>query len=268
MQHLTIERNGTATTLRRAGRVRQGRRRRQAARSAHRSPRRCCPRASSVTARRSDPDYLTVLNQPFAVQLDAPTMRDLAHVKRPVPFDFPVADDRGAAARHPAPAARRDGRRARAMGIAFDANGPLHGALPDRPAMALAGTITMKGTAYYAYGTRPAARARRDAGDRRQPRRLGAPLAGLDRLRPLDPLAPKARQTARRPRPRTEPKLASSPPRANRPGFTETRNRRSDRSGLRTLMSALAAPIIGDHYRVTAPATVTQPRSGSRDVRV
>src|SRR3981081_1287034 len=37
----------------------------------------------------SDPDYLTVLNQPFAVQLDAPTMHDLAHVKRPVPFDFP-----------------------------------------------------------------------------------------------------------------------------------------------------------------------------------
>ena len=42
---------------------------------------------------------------------------------------------------------------ARAMGIAFEAKGPLHGALPDRPAMALAGTITMKGTAYYDYAT-------------------------------------------------------------------------------------------------------------------
>ena len=39
------------------------------------------------------------------------------------------------------------------MGIAFDAKGPLHGALPDRPAMQLAGSITMKGTAYYAYST-------------------------------------------------------------------------------------------------------------------
>jgi hypothetical protein len=39
------------------------------------------------------------------------------------------------------------------MGIAFEAKGPLHGALPDRPSMALAGTITMKGTAYYDYAT-------------------------------------------------------------------------------------------------------------------
>jgi len=41
----------------------------------------------------------------------------------------------------------------RAMGIAFEAKGPLHGALPDRPAMQLAGSITMKGTAYYAYSS-------------------------------------------------------------------------------------------------------------------
>src|SRR5665213_1512445 len=31
---------------------------------------------------------------------------------------------------------------------------------------------------------------------------------------------------------------------------------------LRTLMSALAAPFIGDHYRVTAPATVSHPVPG------
>src|ERR1700730_1338735 len=41
----------------------------------------------------------------------------------------------------------------RAMGIAFEASGPLHGALPERPAMALGGTIQMKGTGYYAYDT-------------------------------------------------------------------------------------------------------------------
>ncbi|HEV2737645.1 MAG TPA: hypothetical protein VGU66_03605 [Candidatus Elarobacter sp.] len=101
----------------------------------------------------SDPDYLTVLNQPFAVQLDAPTMRDLSHVKRPVPFDFPspmtAAKLHGTLRR--LPDAMVGG--ARAMGIAFEAKGPLHGALPDRPAMALAGTITMKGTAYYDYAT-------------------------------------------------------------------------------------------------------------------
>ncbi|HTJ28319.1 MAG TPA: hypothetical protein VMA36_19335 [Candidatus Limnocylindria bacterium] len=99
----------------------------------------------------NDPNYLTILNQPFAVQLDAPTMRDLAHVKRPVPFDFPSpmtgAPLRGTLRRLPdAMVGAR-----RVMGIAFEARGPLHGALPDRPAMALAGSITMKGTAYYAY---------------------------------------------------------------------------------------------------------------------
>jgi hypothetical protein len=101
----------------------------------------------------SDPDYLTVLNQPFAVQLDAPTMRDLAHLTRPLPFAFPSpmtgARLRGTLRRLPDALVGGN----RAMGIAFEATGPLHGALPDRPAMALAGSITMKGTAYYDYAT-------------------------------------------------------------------------------------------------------------------
>lgn len=100
-----------------------------------------------------DPDYLTVLNQPFAVQLDEPTMRDVARVKRPVPFDFPSpmtgAPLRGTLRRLPDAIVAGT----RAMGIAFEASGPLQGALPDRPAMALIGSIRMKGTAYYAYDT-------------------------------------------------------------------------------------------------------------------
>jgi hypothetical protein len=100
-----------------------------------------------------DPDYLTVLNQPFAVQLDQQTMRDLGHVKRPVPFDFPSpmtgAPLRGTLRRLPDAVVGG----VRAMGIAFEATGPLHGALPDRPAIALAGSIKMKGTAYYSYAT-------------------------------------------------------------------------------------------------------------------
>ena len=101
----------------------------------------------------SDPDYLTVLNQPFAVQLDAPTMRDLAHVRRAVPFDFPSpmtgAMLHGTLRRLPDAMVGA----VRSMGIAFEAKGPLHGALPDRPEMQLAGAITMTGTAYYAYGS-------------------------------------------------------------------------------------------------------------------
>jgi hypothetical protein len=98
-----------------------------------------------------DPDYLTILDQPFAVQLDAPTLRDLGHVKRAVPFDFPSpitgAPLRGSLRR--LPDAMVGG--TRAMGIAFDAAGPLHGALPDHPALSLAGQIHMRGVAYYAY---------------------------------------------------------------------------------------------------------------------
>jgi len=101
----------------------------------------------------SDPDYLTVLNQPFAVQLDAPTMRDLAHVTRAVPFDFPSpmtgAPLRGTLRRLPDSIVSG----VRSMGIAFEAAGPLHGALPEKPTVALAGTIKMKGTAYYAYAS-------------------------------------------------------------------------------------------------------------------
>src|SRR6202790_4679029 len=36
-----------------------------------------------------DPDYLTVLNQPFAAQLDAKTLNDLLTLRAPAPFDVP-----------------------------------------------------------------------------------------------------------------------------------------------------------------------------------
>ncbi len=109
------------------------------------------PNGEQQDGRGSDPDYLTVLNQPFAVQLDAPTMRDLAHVKHAVPFDFP--SPMTGATLHGTLRRLADATVAgnRAMGIAFEAKGPLHGALPERPGVQLAGTITMKGTAYYGY---------------------------------------------------------------------------------------------------------------------
>jgi hypothetical protein len=98
-----------------------------------------------------DPDYLTILNQPFSVELDAPTMRDLRSLAHAVPFDVPSpitgAPLHGSLRR--LPDGSLNGRRV--LGIAFIAKGPLNGALPDRPDMALSGTITMNGTAYYAY---------------------------------------------------------------------------------------------------------------------
>jgi len=98
-----------------------------------------------------DPDYLTILNQPFAVQLDAATLHDLAHLHGSVPFDFPspiTGAPLHGQLRH-APDAVING--LRVMGVAFEASGPLHGSLPDHPEMALSGSILMKGTAYYTY---------------------------------------------------------------------------------------------------------------------
>jgi hypothetical protein len=152
VQKLTITRTGRATTY--SARVEYDREAdggKQHQRASFTST--LLPSGEQKDGPANDPDYLTVLNQPFAVQLDAPTMRDLAHVKRPVPFDFP--SPMTGAALHGTlrrlPDALVGGNRA--MGIAFEAKGPLHGALPDRPTMQLAGSITMKGTAYYAYGS-------------------------------------------------------------------------------------------------------------------
>jgi len=98
-----------------------------------------------------DPDYLTILHQPFSIELDAPTLRDLRGLVRPVPFDFPSpmtgATLHGSLRR--LPDAMLGGHRV--LGIAFEARGPLNGSLPERPETALSGTITMNGTAYYAY---------------------------------------------------------------------------------------------------------------------
>ena len=99
----------------------------------------------------ADPDYLTILNQPFSVQLDAPTMRDLHGLTQAVPFDFP--SPMTGAPLHGTLRRLLDGSLAgvRVLGIAFSARGPLAGTLPDRPSLSVSGTITMNGTAFYAY---------------------------------------------------------------------------------------------------------------------
>ena len=152
VQHLTVARSGGTTTyVARVAYDKDGDGGKQHATASYSST--LLPSGEMRDGAAHDPDYLTVLNQPFAVQLDKPTMRDLGHVRRPVPFDFPSpmtgAPLRGTLRRLPDSTVAG----VRAMGIAFEAAGPLHGALPDRPAMALAGAIKMKGTAYYAYET-------------------------------------------------------------------------------------------------------------------
>ncbi len=97
-----------------------------------------------------DPDYLTVLNQPFAVELDTETFSDLLHLRGRVPFAFPAPMiggtlrgylERGAASR----VSSRP-----ALAVDFDASGPMTGPLPDHTEMSIAGSMRMRGTAYYA----------------------------------------------------------------------------------------------------------------------
>jgi hypothetical protein len=107
------------------------------------------PSGEQLDSADHDPDYLTVLNQPFSAQLDAATLEDLKHLRGPVPFDFPS----------PFTGARLHGSLARiagglvggrpAVGVRFSAGGPMRGALPDRPGLVLRGGILMRGTAYY-----------------------------------------------------------------------------------------------------------------------
>jgi hypothetical protein len=96
-----------------------------------------------------DPDYLTVLNQPFAAQLDSATLKDLRRLKGALPFDFPSPIT--GSALHGYLAHIADGLIGgrKALGVKFEAAGPMRGELPDRPGLTLEGTISMRGTAYY-----------------------------------------------------------------------------------------------------------------------
>ena len=97
-----------------------------------------------------DPDFLTILNQPFAVQLDTTTMRDLRTMRRAIPFQ--AESPLGGAMLHgylrPRPAGEIGGKSA--IGVHFEAQGPMTGTLPAHPEDAIAGTIRMDGAAYYA----------------------------------------------------------------------------------------------------------------------
>lgn len=96
-----------------------------------------------------DPDFLTVLNQPFAVQLDRTTLRDLRTLRSQVPFaaSSPLG---GATLRgflRPSGKGRVNGRPA--VGVRFEADGPMTGTLPEKTDAAIAGKIRMDGTAFY-----------------------------------------------------------------------------------------------------------------------
>ncbi|GAC1356443.1 MAG: hypothetical protein NVSMB31_17080 [Vulcanimicrobiaceae bacterium] len=97
----------------------------------------------------SDPNYLTVLNQPFSVQLDLPTLRDLAHLRGRIPFTFPSPMTGGALRGYLSRGQLSTVAGRRSLGVNFDAGGPMLGPLPDHPTMRLDGKMHMHGTAFY-----------------------------------------------------------------------------------------------------------------------
>lgn len=99
--------------------------------------------------RNADPEFLTVLNQPFAAQLDLETLRDVRGLTAPSPFSF-SSSMAGTALRgmlRRVPGGLVAGQKV--VGIAFDATGPIHGGVPGHPEIVLSGTMRMSGTAYY-----------------------------------------------------------------------------------------------------------------------
>jgi hypothetical protein len=97
-----------------------------------------------------DPDYLTVLNQPFAVQLDAPTRTELLHLRGRLPFSFPAPMTGGTLNGYLERGSVGRVNSRPALAVNFDATGPMTGPLADHPGMSITGTMRMRGTAYYA----------------------------------------------------------------------------------------------------------------------
>jgi hypothetical protein len=98
-----------------------------------------------------DPDFLTVLNQPFAVQLDGPTLRDLQNLRGQVPFSATSPLGGQAVLRgflRPGTNGTVGGRAA--VGVRFEAEGPMTAPMPSRVNATMSGHMRMDGTAFYA----------------------------------------------------------------------------------------------------------------------
>lgn len=108
------------------------------------------PSGSFVDEFDDDPDFLTILNQPFAVQLDAGTLRDLRDLHGSVPFSATSPLGGQAVLRgylRPTTGGKIDGRDA--VAVRFEAEGPMSAPMPARANATMSGRMRMDGTAYY-----------------------------------------------------------------------------------------------------------------------
>jgi hypothetical protein len=109
------------------------------------------PNGSFEDSLDEDPDFLTILDQPFAVQLDAVTLRDVRELRGRLPFNAtsPLGGEtvlRGYL--RPGHSGPIDGRRT--VAVRFEAEGPMMGSLPGYKGATVSGVMRMDGTAYYA----------------------------------------------------------------------------------------------------------------------
>lgn len=98
-----------------------------------------------------DPDFLTILDQPFAVRLDAATLRDVRELRGRLPFNAtsPLGGDtvlRGFL--RPGVSGPIDGHQT--VAVRFQAEGPMSGPLRGYNGASVSGRMLMDGTAYYA----------------------------------------------------------------------------------------------------------------------
>ena len=97
-----------------------------------------------------DPDFLTILNQPFAIQLDAVTIGDLRGLRTRVPFNATSPLGGEAVLRgylRPGTPGKIHGHPATA--VRFEAEGPMTAPLPTKAGATMSGHMRMDGTAYY-----------------------------------------------------------------------------------------------------------------------
>jgi hypothetical protein len=96
----------------------------------------------------NDPDFVTVLNQPFNVELDRRTLHDLDAVAAPIPFHFPSPLD-GTSLEGTLQHEDRARSGPSIVGVLFHVEGPLRPRVGERSPDALDGRITVDGTARY-----------------------------------------------------------------------------------------------------------------------
>lgn len=107
------------------------------------------PDGSSRDLVDDDPDFLTILNQPFAVRLDTATIRALHELHGSVPFaaSSPLGGSDLAGELRPGISGMLLGHRV--VGVRFQADGSVSEPLPERIATSIVGRVRLDGTAYY-----------------------------------------------------------------------------------------------------------------------